>query len=338
MNQATNPSLRLSKPIYTLNQTLEQILFPPLQPYAENYLKVSDLHTIWYAQYGNPNGVPVVVLHGGPGLGCGPFDMRYFDPEFYRIINLDQRGAKRSIPFGETKETTTQNLIKDLETLREFLGIKKWLIFGGSWGSALSLLYGEGHPERCLGFVLRGIFLARISDADNLWFGMADIFPEEWERMHNFLPENERAQLVDSYFKRVMDPDPNIHNPAARAFMDYDLRAGVLAYNQDAINELLNDEARILGTTRMFSNFYKNKFFIQENQILDELHKITHLPLSIVHGRYDIICRLKTGYELYKNWPGSELLIVQDAGHTAAEPGIARGLIEATEKMKRIIR
>lgn len=323
--------------MYTPKQTLEQVLFPVLHPYFEDNLQVSPLHTIWYAQYGNPNGVPVVVLHGGPGIGCSPNDMRFFDPAFYRIINLDQRGAKRSTPFGEIKENSTQELIKDIENLRELLKIDKWLVFGGSWGSALSLLYGEAHPERCLGFVLRGIFLARRKDADNLWFGMRDTFPEEWEKMYNFLPADERVDLPANYFKRVTDPDKAVNLAAARAFMEYDLKAGALVYSAEHVNKTLGDEKQVLGATRMFSYYYKNNFFIKENQILDNIDKINHLPASIVHGRYDAICRLQSGFELHQSWPDSELLIVQDAGHTTFEPAIAKGLIAATERMKAII-
>lgn len=329
--------IKLSEPMYTPKQTLDQVLFPVLQPYSEGTLQVSPLHTIWYAQYGNPDGVPVVVLHGGPGIGCSPNDMRFFDPAFYRIINLDQRGAKRSTPFGETRENSTPELIKDIESIRELLKINKWLVFGGSWGSALSLLYGEAHPECCLGFVLRGIFLARRKDADNLWFGMRDTFPEEWDKMYKFLPEAEREELVVNFFKRVMDPDPSVNIAAARAFMEYDLKAGALVYSTEHVNKTLADEKQILGATRMFSFYYKNNFFIKENQILDNIDKIEHLPASIVHGRYDIICRLQSGFELYQCWPGSELLIVQDAGHTTFEPAIAKGLIEATERMKTLI-
>ncbi|HSX20633.1 MAG TPA: prolyl aminopeptidase [Gammaproteobacteria bacterium] len=328
--------ISLSTPIYHLSQQLEQILLPVIQSYDEGFLQVSDVHSLWYAQYGNPQGIPVIFLHGGPGLGCGPNDMRYCDPKFYRIILMDQRGARRSTPHADMRENSTPKLIDDIEQLRERLQISKWLVFGGSWGSALALLYGQAHPESCLGFILRGTFLARKSDADNLWFGMRDIFPEEWDAMYQYLPTTERSDLVAAYHKRLMDPDPTIHLPAARAFMDYDLKAGVLIYDPVQIKQLLADDLRILGAARMFCHYYYNNFFIEENQILNNMHKIETLPAQIVHGRYDIICRLKNSYDLLQNWPNAQLTIVQDAGHTTGEPGIAKHLIAASEAMKAV--
>jgi proline iminopeptidase len=164
-------------------KTLEKILFPAIQPYTEGYLKVSEIHQLWYAQYGNPAGIPVVVIHGGPGFGCSAYDMRYFDPAYFRIILFDQRGAKRSKPFGETAENSTPHLIKDIELLRVHLDIKRWFVFGGSWGSALAILYGEAHPSSCLGFVLRGIFLGRQHENEQVWYGMKDTFPEAWDEL-----------------------------------------------------------------------------------------------------------------------------------------------------------
>lgn len=333
MTQNSSANLHLSKPMYSLKENLDEILFPSLQPYQEGALQVSDLHTIWYAQYGNSQGLPVIFLHGGPGLGCGLNDMRYFDPEHYRIIHMDQRGAKRSKPFAELQDNTTQDLIADLELLRSHLKIDKWVIFGGSWGSALALLYGEAHPTSCLGFILRGIFLARKADAENIWH-MDETFPELWDKMQSALPEAERADLPTNFCKRALDPSLDVSLPAARAFMEYDLKAGTLVYNQENVEKLLADDGYILSTMRIFCTYYKNNFFIEENQILNNLHKIKHLPLSIVHGRYDTICRLKSSYEVWQNWPNSELTIVQDAGHTLAEPGIVKELIRATEKFR----
>lgn len=314
--------------------TVENYLFPKLTPYEENYLQVSQIHRIWYAQYGNPQGEPVVLLHGGPGAGSGDNDMRFFDPKYYRIILLDQRGAKRSEPAAEMRENTTQHLIADIEALRQQLKIEKWLVFGGSWGSALSLAYGQAHPERCLGFILRGIFLGRKAEGDQLWYGMKDAFPEVWEEFVNFLPVEERDDLPGSYYKRLMHPDRNINYPAARAFIKYDFTSAFLQAEPAAIQALMDDEKASLGMAKTFTHYYMHDFFFKPNELIDNLDKVNHLPLIIVHGRYDIICRAQVAYELHKKWPNSKLVIVEAAGHSAREPGITKALVEATESMK----
>ena len=204
---------------YIAKYTLEDVLYPIIKPLNEGYLKVSDLHEIYFAEYGNPKGIPVVNIHGGPGAGSSANDMRFFDPKHYRIILFDQRGAKRSKPLASIKENTTADLISDLEKLRKALKIDKWLVFGGSWGSALALAYGQTHPKQCLGFVLRGIFLGNEEEYLQVWYGMQDIFPEAWEEFNNFLPANERKDLVTSYYKRITHSDAKIHMPAARAFI-----------------------------------------------------------------------------------------------------------------------
>jgi proline iminopeptidase len=334
--QPTN--ITIPESVYELKVSNEETLFPAIKPSHEGYLKVSDLHQIWYAEYGNPKGMPVVVVHGGPGAGSGDNDMRFFDPEHYRIILFDQRGAYRSKPFAEIKDNTPQTSIEDMEKLRKYLNIEKWLVFGGSWGSTLSLAYGEAYPDRVHGFILRGIFLGRDTERDNVWYGMQDTFPEVWEEYVQFLPEKERKDLMTSYYKRLINPDPKIHMPAARSFLKYDFTAAFLTHNSKRIDEILKDDKLILGCARMFAHYSVNNFFFKENQILDNLSKIKHLPAIIVHGRYDTICRAKSAYELHKNWPGSELKFIQDASHSASEPGITKALVEATEKMKGMIK
>ncbi len=315
-------------------QSAEDFLFPPLQPYEESYLKVSDLHSLWYAQYGNPEGVAVVVIHGGPGAGCGPNDMRYFDPKYYRIILVDQRGAKRSKPAAEMQENTTQHLINDLEHLRKHLQIKRWLLFGGSWGSTLSLLYGETYPEYCLGFILRGIFLGREYEWKQVWYGMQDIFPDAWDELEKFLPPEERKDLIHSYYKRLMNPDSNIHKAAAHAVIKYDMTCSFLKCDDEFLKKLLENTLITLGLARTFAHYCINKFFLKENQVLEDLPKIKHLPAFIVHGRYDVVCRAKSAYELYQHWPGAELVFVDNAGHSALEAYTTKALVETTEKMK----
>jgi proline iminopeptidase len=331
-------NITIPKSVYELKVSNEEILFPAIKPTHEGYLKVSDSYQIWHAEYGNPKGVPIVIVHGGPGAGCGDNDMRFFDPKHYRIILFDQRGAYRSKPFAEINENSTQDLIEDMEKLRKHLNIEKWVLFGGSWGSTLSLAYGEAHPERVLGFILRGVFLGRDHERDNIWDGMQDTFPEVWEEYVKFLPENEHKDLMISYYKRLINPDPKIHMPAARSFLKYDFTAAFLMHDNKRTEKMIKDDKLTLGCVKIFAHYSVNKFFFKENQILDNLSKIKHLPAVIVQGRYDTICRAKSAYELHKNWPGSELNFIQDAGHSAYEPGITRALVEATEKMKGVIK
>jgi proline iminopeptidase len=326
--------MRISDTIFSLEQPLETLLFPEIKPFDEGFLKVSEIHQLWYAQYGNPQGSPIVVFHGGPGAGCSAIDMRFFDPNYYRIILFDQRGANKSKPCGVTEENTTDDLISDIEKLRELLAIQKWFIFGGSWGSTLAILYGESYPEKCLGFILRGVFLGRRHEVENTWYQMRFFYPEAWDKFHTFLPEHERDDLINGYYQRLMNPDPSIHYPATKAMVQYILSCSYLIPSQNTINEFLKNEAHALGLARLFTTYSKNHFFIEENRLLKHLSRIQHLPAQIIHGRYDLISKVKTAYELHQLWPGSELTIVQDAGHSAFEPGISKTLIEATEKMK----
>lgn len=328
--------MKITDTVYTLAQPYEDLLFPEIQPFEESYLKVSDLHSLWYAQYGNPLGAPIVVFHGGPGFGCSPIDMRYFDPTYYRIILFDQRGGKRSKPNGETQQNSTPDLIEDIEKLRKHLSIQKWFIFGGSWGSALAILYAEAFTEKCLGFILRGVFLARKADVQHTWYGMQAIYPEAWEKFQTFLPAEERADLITNYYQRLMNPDPTIHLSASRALVNYLLTCSALLPSTATIEAFLENETLALGISRLFTTYSINHFFIEENQLLNNLSRITHLPALIVHGRYDMLCKAKNAYDLHRNWPSSELTIVQDAGHSALEPGISKALIAASEKMKEL--
>lgn len=318
-------------------QSLNNILFPPINPFHEDYLQVSNLHRIWYAEYGNPKGLPVVVVHGGPGGSAGPNDMRYFDPNDYHVILFEQRGTNRSLPLGELKSNTTADLIADMEKLRNHLGIKQWIVYGGSWGSALSMLYGEEHPDACLGFILRGIFLGTDAEYQQLWYGIQDTFPDEWQQLQSFLPLNERQNVMAAYTHRMLDPDPLISRPAAKQFLHYDFTCSFLQSSPQQIDTLLQDDKLVDGISRIFAFYGSHHFFIKDNQILLNLPKITHLPAIIVHGRYDVITRAKRAYQLHQQWPGSELILVPEAGHAAAEPGNTKALIAATEKMKSMI-
>ena len=317
---------------YTPKYNLEEIRFPKIEANHEGYLRVSDLHEIWYAEYGNSQGIPVIFLHAGPGGGTTSDDPRFFNPKYYRIILFDQRGAKRSKPICEIEENTPQHLVSDMERLRVHLGISKWLLFGGSWGSALSMLYGEAYPEHCLGFILRGIWTVTDEEIVNI-FAMGDVFPENYDELESFIPEDERANLMSAYFKRFCDPDISVSMEASRILMKYDLEAAFLMDNKERVKKILEEENNFLAVSKIFTYYGLNKFFLRPNQIINDLHKISHLPAIIVQGRYDIICRIKNAYRIHKNWPGSEMIIVQDAGHSASELGICKALIDATNKM-----
>ncbi|WP_112219023.1 prolyl aminopeptidase [Legionella quinlivanii] len=313
----------------------ESYLYPAIKPFHEDYLATGSLHKLWYAEYGNPNGKPVIVLHGGPGAGCGENDMRYFDPAYWRIILLDQRGAKRSRPFGEMRENTTQDLIADLERLRTHLNINQWLVFGGSWGSALALAYGEAHPDKVTGFVLRGIFLARQRESEQLLYGMRDTFPDAWQEFNDFIPRDQQHNLGNAYYQLVMDSDASVALPAAKALMKYDLICSFIKLGKKQLDAFLSDDQLVLGIARTFIYYNEHHFFLEENQLLDNIDKINHLPLIIVHGRYDTVTRARTAFELHQAWPNSQLIFADSSGHSAMEINVTRELIKATEAMKK---
>lgn len=321
---------------YTSAVPIKPAIFPVSKPFHKGYLSVSPMHKLWYAEYGNSEGIPVIVLHGGPGGGCSDDDMKFFDPAFWRVILLDQRGAKRSKPFGELSDNTTQDLINDLEVLRKSLAIDKWLIFGGSWGSALALAYGEAYPDRALGFILRGVFLAQKSENLNLWYGMRDTFPDIWQEFNDFIPKEEQGDLLHAYHRLVMNPDPSISIPAAHSFFKYDVICSFLKLLPEQLKRFMADDTLTLGISRTFIHYSANNFFMKDNQLIDNIEKINHLPLIIVHGRYDTITRAKNAYTLHKLWPGSDLVFVDATGHSAMEPQIVLELTYATEKMKNL--
>lgn len=306
-------------------------------PFNQNFIQVSPLHELWYAEYGNPKGIPVIVLHGGPGAGCSETDVTFFDLKFWRIILLDQWGSNRSKPFGEMKENTTQYLVSDLELLREKLNIDKWLVFGGSWGSTLALCYGECHPEHVLGFILRGIFLAREKDNRHFWYGMRNTFPDAWQELNEFVPESERHDLIAYYNKQLSSSDHRIAILAARSFIKYDLTCSLLKVSAAQLSEFMANEKLILGISRTFVHYSINNFFLTENQLIDNIGKINHLPLIIIHGRYDMISPVINAYDVLKSWEGSELYLVEAAGHSAVESEVSQRLMQATEKMKKLI-
>lgn len=311
----------------------DAVLFPEIDPHATGRLAVDPPHALYWETCGNPRGVPVVFLHGGPGGGSLPHHRRYFDPAFWRIVLFDQRGAGRSSPIAEVEGNTTPALVADLERLRTHLGVERWLVFGGSWGSTLALAYGEAHPERCLGFVLRGVFLARKSEIDWFMHGMKSVFPEAWRAFAGFIPARERDDLLAAYHRRLVDPDPAVHLPAAHAWDRYEGACSTLLPGSDGAPKFDSDAAA-LAIARIEAHYFVHGAFLAEDELLANLGRIRHLPCTIVQGRYDIVCPPVTADELARAWPGVEYVVVPDAGHSVREPGISRELVAAVERMK----
>ncbi|MGH8672483.1 MAG: prolyl aminopeptidase [Burkholderiales bacterium] len=307
--------------------------FPETAPYASAMLPLDGRHAMYWEQSGNPAGVPVLFLHGGPGAGSTPSHRRFFDPAHYRIIIFDQRGAGRSTPLGELIDNTTGHLVDDIETLRCFLGVERWLLFGGSWGSTLALAYGETHPQRCLGFILRGIFLCRKSEIDWFLYGMRSIFPEAWRSFSHFIPIDERHDLLAAYYKRLIHPDAAIHMASARSWSVYEGSCSTLLPSAETV-AYFADERVALGLARIEAHYFSNAVFLAENALLDNAHKLRDIPAVIVQGRYDIVCPIVSADDLVRLWPRARYVIVDAAGHSAFEPGIRAVLIEATEIFK----
>ena len=306
-------------------------LFPPIAPHRQGMLAVDELHTLYWEEVGNPEGVPVVFLHGGPGAGLSPQHRRFFDPQHYRIILFDQRGAGKSTPLGEWRSNTTQLLIEDIETLRVKFGIEQWLVFGGSWGSTLALAYGQAHPERCLGFILRGIFLCTKAEVDWFLHGVQWFYPELYEEFIDPIPEAERTDLLKAYTSRMLSDDPARYWPAARAWSRFEgRRVFLLPQPEEPASDTLD-----LGVGRLESHYMANQAFLDEDQLVRDVGRIAHLPAVIVQGRYDVICPPLSAHRLHTAWPGSLLKMIPDAGHGALEVGIARALVAATEQFKR---
>ncbi len=308
-------------------------LYPDIEPLAVGRLPLDARHTMYWEVSGNPEGLPVVFLHGGPGAGASAAHRRLFDPERYRIVIFDQRGAGRSTPLGELTDNTTPHLIADIEALREHLGIERWVVFGGSWGSTLALAYGEAHPERCLGFVLRGIFLCRRIEIDWFLYGMRHVFPEIWARFAGFVPEAERADLLTAYRRRLENPDPAIHLPAARQWSRYEGACSTLLPSDDVMKHFGGDVVA-LGLARIEAHYFANDIFLPDNSLLNDVGRIRHLPCVIVQGRYDMVCPAMSALDLKTAWPEAELVMIPDAGHSAWEPGIRIQLMAATERFK----
>ena len=310
-------------------------LYPEIDPIAAGRLPLDSRHSMYWEVSGNPVGLPVLFLHGGPGAGASEAHRRLFDPARYRIVIFDQRGAGRSTPLGELTDNTTPHLVADIEALRRHLGIERWVVFGGSWGSTLALAYGETHPERCLAFVLRGIFLCRRSEIDWFLYGMRHVFPEIWQRFSTYIPEAGRGDLLAAYRHRLEDPDPNVHMPAARQWSLYEGACSTLLPSDDVMKHFGGDVVA-LGLARIEAHYFTHDIFLPENSLLANVDRIRHLPCVIVQGRYDMVCPAMSALDLKAAWPEAALVMVADAGHSAWEPGIKSQLLAATERFKHL--
>jgi proline iminopeptidase len=315
------------------NTPLRQTFFPPIDCYDKGMLRLDDVHTMYFEQSGNPTGLPVVFLHGGPGAGASAWHRQFFDPEAYRIVIFDQRGAGRSTPLGELRDNTTQHLIADIETLRLHLGIERWMVFGGSWGSTLALAYAEHHPHRTTAMVLRGIFLCRQSEIDWFLYGLRQLFPEAWEKFVAALPAQEHNNLLDAYYLLLTDPNPAIHLPAARIWSAYEGSCSTLLPNANVVANFAADRVA-LGLARIEAHYFRHRIFLGEDFLLKNIGKVRHIPTTIVQGRYDAVCPIISAHDLAKAFPEAEYHIVNDAGHSAFEPGISARLVETMEKLR----
>ncbi|HVY13351.1 MAG TPA: prolyl aminopeptidase [Alphaproteobacteria bacterium] len=310
-------------------------LFPPIEPYQTGWLKVDDIHSLYWETSGNPQGVPIVFVHGGPGAGTQTVHRRFFDPRRWHIILFDQRGAGRSEPHGDVRNNTTAHLVEDMEKLRQHLGVARWHLFGGSWGSTLSLAYAEAHPERCLCLILRGICLMEPHEIDWFLYGLRAVFPDAWESFASVVPPDQRHDLLNAYIRLMEDPNPDIRNRACMAWSGYESACSTLLPHPE--HSLMHEDTRrALGIARLEAHYFKHNLFQPETALCDNIDRIRSIPAIIVHGRYDMICPVANAWKLHKLWPEAELAIIPDAGHAALEPGIRDRLIEATERFKDI--
>ncbi|HQX32064.1 MAG TPA: prolyl aminopeptidase [Dokdonella sp.] len=310
-------------------------LYPAIEPFASGFLQVSPLHRLYYEQCGNPDGKPVVFLHGGPGAGCGPNSRRFFDPAHYHIILFDQRGCGRSTPHAELVDNTTWDLVADMERLREHLGIDRWQVFGGSWGSTLALSYAQTHPQRVSELVLRGIFMLRRWELE--WFyqkGCDAIFPDAWETYLAQIPEVERGDLISAYYRRLTSPDPAIRLSAAKAWSVWEASTSYLLQDAGQIQGNAVDEFALAFARIECHYFVHGGFFEADDQLLRNASRLKDIPAVIVQGRYDVVCPTRSAWDLHRAWPEADLRIVADAGHSAFEPGITDELVRATDRFR----
>ncbi|QEO57819.1 prolyl aminopeptidase [Francisella marina] len=307
-------------------------LYPEIEPFNQEFLKVSDIHTIYFEECGNPSGKPALFIHGGPGGGIQPSYRQYFNPDKYRVILVDQRGCGKSTPFAELRENTTQDLIEDFEKIRKKLNIDKWMLFGGSWGSTLGLAYAQAYPEVVTELVLRGIFLGREKELSWLYqHGASMVFPDMWEKYIEPIPVEQRKDFISAYHAILTSDDEEMKQKAAIAWSVWEASTSKLFVDKKSIDRYGEDKFS-LAFARIECHYFKNKLFVEEAQLLKDAHKIKDVPGVIVQGRYDMVCPAVSAWDLHKAWPKAELDIVADAGHSISEPGILEALVRATDK------
>lgn len=308
------------------------MLYPPIAPYASGMLRLDEVHQMYWEQCGRPDGFPVLYLHGGPGDGCAPLCRQLFDPAFYRAVLFDQRGSGRSVPRGELHNNRTDLLLQDIERLREALGIERWLVFGGSWGSTLALAYAEAYPARVCGLLLRGIFLGRARDVDWFLYGMGQFFPTAWQHFVAPIPAEERGDLLAAYYRRLTATDPMVYLPACEAWAAYEASCVALLPRPEV--ERTSSAYLALPLARIEAHYFIHQLFLQPDQLLRDLERIRHLPACIVQGRYDVICPPEGAHALAAAWPKAELCLVEAAGHAMWEPAVLTALMERLERFK----
>ena len=309
-------------------------LYPDIGPFETGYLPLSGEHVMYWEQVGNPHGHPALFLHGGPGAGAGAVHRRFFDPGHWRVVIFDQRGAGRSRPLGSLVDNTTDHLVADIERLRRHLGIERWLLFGGSWGSTLAIAYAQAHPDRVIGCVLRGVFLGRPSEVEWFMHGLARVFPDAHAAFAGHLPAEERHDLLAGYMRRLNDPNPAIHMAAARAWSAYEGSCSTLLPSPDTVASFAQDRTA-LGLARIEAHYFQHALFLPPEGLLARMDRLAGVPAEIVQGRYDMICPAETAFDLAAAWRGARLTLIPDAGHSALEPGVRRALVGAVERFRR---
>ena len=310
-------------------------LFPPTTPYSSGFLAVDDIHNLYWEQSGNPDGVPIVLLHGGPGAGASPTHRRFFDPDHYRIVIFDQRGSGRSTPTGSLENNTREFLVQDIETLRKHLQIERWHLFGGSWGSTLAMSYAAEYPQHCISMIMRGIFLCEQEEVD--WFlnGMRTIFPEAWEQFASFVDEDKQDNLLDEYYDALTGTDQKRQIQAAIGWSLYEGACSLLLPNYETITTQ-EQKNQAIALARIEAHYFKNEVIPKENSLLNHVDTFRKIPTTIIQGRYDVICPIATAHTLHQAWPEADYIVVPDAGHSALDPSLRSRLMEATEHAKTI--
>ncbi|MFM9912588.1 MAG: prolyl aminopeptidase [Methylophilaceae bacterium] len=306
-------------------------LFPPIEPFRSGHFEVSPLHQLYYEECGNPHGQPVVVLHGGPGSGCNPNQRRFFDPAHYRIVLFDQRGCGRSLPAGCVEDNNIQALANDMELLREHLGIARWLVFGGSWGSTLALFYASLHAEKIKGLLLRGIFLTRPAEIRWFLYEVGRIFPEAWVRFVEPLAATEITDILSAYHQRIFNAPEAEQLVAAKSWSAFE---NTIMYLLPPNAASSSSDNAMIARLRVHLHYLMHDCFLADSPLLAQVGKFRHIPSIIIHGRYDMVCPIQTAFELHQAWPEADFRVIADAGHSATEPGIAAALIAATEQFK----